>query len=57
MPEQWRKVTIMPLYKDKESCNDCCNYRGISLLTVPGKIYVHFLNERMMMITERKDRR
>ncbi len=31
---------------------ECNNYRGISLLSVPGKVYGRILNERMMKITD-----
>ncbi len=37
--EDWRKAIIVPLYKGKGSREECNNYRGISLLSVPGKIY------------------
>ncbi len=48
MPEDWRKAIIVPLYKGKGEREECNNYRGISLLSVPGKIYGRILNERMM---------
>ncbi len=32
---------------------ECKNYRGISLFSVPGKIYERILNERMMKITDK----
>ncbi len=51
MPEDWRKAIIVPLYRGKKE--ECNNYRGISLLTVPGKIYGRILNERMMKITDK----
>ncbi len=54
MPEDWRKAIIVLLYKGKgkrEECNK--NYRGISLLSMPEKIYGRILNERMMKITDK----
>ncbi len=42
----------MPLYKGKGKREQCNNYRGISLLSVPGQIYGRILNERMMKITD-----
>ncbi len=44
----------MPLYKDKGNKDECNNYRGIRLLSVPGKIYGRILTERLMQITEKK---
>ncbi len=51
VPEDWRKAIIVPLYKGNRK--ECNNYRGISLLSVPGKIYGRILNERMMKRTDK----
>ncbi len=53
VPEDWRKAIIVTLYKGKGNREECNNYRGISLLSVPGKIYGRILNERMMKITDK----
>ncbi len=53
MPEDWRKAIIVPLYKAKGNREECNNYRSISLLSVPQKIYGRILNERMMKITDK----
>ncbi len=53
VPEGWRKAIIVPLYKGKGNKDECNNYRGISLLSVPGKIYGRILNERIMKITDK----
>ncbi len=42
----------MPLYKGKGNREEYNNYRGISLLSVPGKFYERILNERMTKITD-----
>jgi len=34
----WGKAVIVPLYK-KGNKMVCSNYRGISLLSIPGKVY------------------
>ena len=34
---------IVPLYKCKGERTECSNYRGISLLSVVGKIYARIL--------------
>ncbi len=38
----------------KGSRSECSSYGGISLLSVPGKVYGRILTERLMEITERK---
>ncbi len=53
VPEDWRKAIIVMLYKGKGNRDECYNYRGISLLCVPGKIYGRILNERIMKITDK----
>ena len=39
VPEDLRSVVIVPLHKGKGEMIKCKNYRGISLLSVVGKIY------------------
>ncbi len=39
VPKDWRKAIIIPVYKGKGKREECNNYRGISLLRVPGRIY------------------
>ena len=41
--EDRRSAVMVPLYKGKGERNECKNYRGISLLSVVGKIYVGVL--------------
>ncbi len=53
VPEDQRKASIVPLYKGKCNREDCNNYRGISLLSVSGKIYGRIINERMMKTTDK----
>jgi exonuclease III len=52
-PEDWRKAIIVPLYKkgDKSVCD---NWRGISLLSVTGKVYAHLLLERLVAAVDGK---
>ena len=51
MPEDWRSVAIVPLYKGKGERIECENYRGISLLSVVGKIYPEILVDRVRRVT------
>ncbi len=54
MPDDWKKAIIVPLYKGKGSRNECGSYRGISLLSVPGKVYGRIVTKRLMEVTEGK---
>jgi hypothetical protein len=38
-PLEWRSAIIVPLFKGKGDKKECKNYRGISLLSTPGKVY------------------
>ncbi len=52
VPDDWKKVIIVPLYEGNGSRNESSSYRGISLLSVPGKVYGRILTERLMKVTE-----
>ncbi len=54
VPGDWKKAIIVPLYKGKGSRSECSSYRGISLLSVPGKVYGRILTERLREVTEGK---
>ena len=53
VPENWRSAVIVPLYKGKGEREraESSNYRGISLLSVVGKIYAGILVERVCRVT------
>ena len=50
VPEDWMSAVIVPLYKGKRERIDCKNYRGISLLSVDGKIYASILVNRVLKV-------
>ena len=52
VPENWRSAVIVTLYKGKGERKECCNYRGISLLSAVGKIYGGILVDRVRKLTE-----
>ena len=47
------EALIVPINK-KGSRTKCENYHGISLLSIPGKVYASILETRMRTITEGK---
>src|SRR6218665_3332833 len=44
-PKDWGKAIIVPLHKKGDRAV-CSNYRAISLLSVPGKVYTKVLQQR-----------
>ena len=47
VPADWRDGAIIPLFKGKGSKTDCCSYRAISYLSVPGKVLAFVLLHRL----------
>lgn len=48
-----RNAKIVTLYKNKGDRSDCSNYRGISLLSIVGKLYARVLFVRLQQLAER----
>jgi hypothetical protein len=50
----WKRALVVLLYKGKGShqCSD--NYRGISLFSIPGKVYAMLLMHRVSRVVEPK---
>jgi hypothetical protein len=53
IPSAWTKGIIFPIYKDGEE-RDTNNYRGITLLSIVGKVYTTVLNRRLIDWCEKK---
>ena len=51
VPEDCRSAVIVPLYKGKVERIECKTYRGISFLSVVGKIYEGILVDRVRRVT------
>ena len=47
IPADWRRSVIVPIYKGRGERRDCGNYRGISLLSVPGKLFARIILDRI----------
>ena len=48
MPDEFKDATIVTLFKNKGSKTDCGNYRGISLLSIAGKILARIILNRLV---------
>ena len=52
VPFDWRGACKVPMYKGKDDKCECSNSRGISLLSVAGKLYGRVLIKRVRARTE-----
>ena len=52
VPNDWMQGVVVPLYKDGDE-RDPMNYRGITLLSIVGKVYNRVLGNRLMSFAER----
>ena len=52
-PRDWQTGVMIPIFK-KEDRKQCTNYRGISLLSLPGKVYARCLEKKCREIVESK---
>ncbi|MFA0954718.1 RNA-directed DNA polymerase, partial [Klebsiella pneumoniae] len=53
IPADWELSVIVPIFKKGDN-RECSNHRGISLLSVPGKIYSRILERRLRSQVETK---
>ncbi|KAG0721870.1 Ankyrin repeat and SOCS box protein 3 [Chionoecetes opilio] len=47
IPPDWKRGLVVPIWKGKGDRQDCNNYHGITLLSVPGKVLAHLLLTRI----------
>ena len=47
IPKDWKSAILLPLFKNKGSSELCENYRGIVLLSVPGKVLSRVILNRL----------
>ena len=53
VPQEMRDCNIVTLYKNKGDRSDCNNYRGISLLSIVGKVFARVVLNRLQKLAER----
>ena len=46
LPQDWKLAEVVSLYKNIGKRSECGNYRGISLLSVPGKVLASIILNR-----------
>ena len=51
-PQDWKDAIIVPVFKNKGSRLECGRHRGISLLSIPGKVYALILLTRVSKCME-----
>ncbi|CAH1266642.1 Hypp3468 [Branchiostoma lanceolatum] len=56
IPEDWLLGVILPFWK-KGPKDVCSNYRGITLLSVPGKVFANVILARLRPLLIRKQRK
>ncbi len=52
-PQDMRDANIITLYKNKGDHSDCNNYRGISFLSIVGKVFARVVLYRLQVLAER----
>jgi hypothetical protein len=53
VPQDMRDAKIITLYKNKGDRSDCNSYRGISLLSIIGKVFARTILSRLQRLAER----
>ena len=53
VPQDMHDATIITLYKNKGDRLDCNRYRGISLMSIVGKIFARVLLTRLQALADR----
>ena len=47
IPTEWKRGLVVPLWKGKGDRQDCNNYRVVTLLSVPGKVFARIIIDRV----------
>ncbi|XP_021738213.1 uncharacterized protein LOC110704711 [Chenopodium quinoa] len=51
IPQNWRKSTLVQVYKNKGDAQDCSNYRGIKLMSHTMKLWERVIEHRLRACT------
>ena len=47
IPTEWKRGLVVPLWKAKGDRQHCNNYHGVTLLSVPGKVFAQIILDRV----------
>ncbi|AQK67802.1 Retrovirus-related Pol polyprotein LINE-1 [Zea mays] len=51
MPNEWRRSTLVPIFKNKGDVQSCTNYRGIKLMSHTMKLWERVIEHRLRKLT------
>ncbi|AQK55117.1 hypothetical protein ZEAMMB73_Zm00001d051783 [Zea mays] len=51
MPDEWRRSTLVPIFKNKADVQSCTNYRGIKLMSHTMKLWERVIEHRLWKMT------
>ncbi|KAK3553657.1 hypothetical protein QTP70_006864 [Hemibagrus guttatus] len=52
MPEEWRRIVLVPIFKNKGDVQSCSNYRGIKLMSHTMKLWERVVEARLRKVVE-----
>src|SRR5215469_15679870 len=52
VPKDWQEACVVLVYKGRGSKSECWSYRGISMMSVVGKLYGRVVIDRVKNLTE-----
>jgi hypothetical protein len=55
IPNTWKRAIVVPIFKKGDS-QECKNYRGISLLSILGKVFMRIIQQRVQKRREQAAR-
>jgi len=55
MPDEWRRNTLIPIYKNKGDLQNCANNRGIKLMSHTMKLWERVIERRLRKETRVMD--
>ena len=51
MPEEWRRSTLVPIFKNQGDVQSCTNYHGIKRMSHTMKLWERFIEHRLRRLT------